>query len=254
MGAGSTATHCCVACGRRGWNRQPDGKRAGLGGSPSSSDDSVTRRPPIVGAAASSDCVYGCRGSVNTCSVSPISTTRPRYITAIRWLNIRTTERSWLMSGLDGHTEIGLVDRFWIVAPALEMPEVALRLEADGRVEAAQSIAAGTRFVTGQPNRSPVTVLLVALYHLRVDNTQFGENGGKYGVGLVQRELDRLIVKRLRAADTARATRYDRHFLHEVRSYRCRGSRTVLSRSPTRLTAITVANKARPGKIMVHGA
>jgi hypothetical protein len=35
---------------------------------------------------------------------------------------------------------------------------------------------------------------------------------------------------------------------------RCLGSRTRLSRSPTRFTAITVRNSASPGNIIVHGA
>ncbi len=46
------------------------------------------------GTAASSERVYGWRGSSNTAAVSPTSTSLPRYITAMRAHMARTTARS----------------------------------------------------------------------------------------------------------------------------------------------------------------
>src|SRR5262249_36184467 len=54
---GSWAAHISRASGQRVRNRQPFGTSRGLGGSPASAKSSVTRRPPIIGTAASNDWV-----------------------------------------------------------------------------------------------------------------------------------------------------------------------------------------------------
>ena len=54
-----------------------------------------------IGTADSSACVYGCVGVSNTASTSPISTIRPRYITATRSAMWRTTARSWATNRYD---------------------------------------------------------------------------------------------------------------------------------------------------------
>ena len=57
------------------------GIRVGSGGSPGRIGRSI---PPASGTTSSSALVYGCSGRVRTSSAGPISTIRPRYITATR--------------------------------------------------------------------------------------------------------------------------------------------------------------------------
>ena len=63
----------------------------GSGGSPASSGRST---PPASGTTSSSARVYGWTGSVSTCRVGPISTIRPRYITATRSAIVHANPRS----------------------------------------------------------------------------------------------------------------------------------------------------------------
>ncbi len=69
--------------------------RLGNGGGHQPSAPSMSR------AASSSSLVYGCRGSANSVSVSPVSTSSPRRMTATRWAICRTTPRSWVMNRMD---------------------------------------------------------------------------------------------------------------------------------------------------------
>src|SRR5205814_1729266 len=48
----------------------------------------------VHSALATSSCVYASCGSSRTCSVMPDSTTRPRYMTRVRWASSRITPRS----------------------------------------------------------------------------------------------------------------------------------------------------------------
>ena len=67
--------------GQRGWKRHPSGTRVGSGGSPVRIGRSI---PPASGTTSSRAFVYGCVGRWRTSSAGPISTMRPRYITATR--------------------------------------------------------------------------------------------------------------------------------------------------------------------------
>ena len=51
-----------------------------------------------IGTAESSATVYGCSGASYSSRDGASSTIRPRYITAIRSLMWRTTDRSWAMN------------------------------------------------------------------------------------------------------------------------------------------------------------
>ena len=86
----------CANFWQRVRKRQPDGGSAGLGRSPCRTMRRRCRsfRGSGSGIAESSACVYGCAGRSNTSSTSPISTIRPRYITATRSAMCRTTDRS----------------------------------------------------------------------------------------------------------------------------------------------------------------
>ncbi len=55
-----------------------------LGTSPTGAGSLPRRRGSGFGAALNSACVYGCCGALSSCCRVPISTIRPRYITAIR--------------------------------------------------------------------------------------------------------------------------------------------------------------------------
>src|SRR5581483_881224 len=111
----STVARCCSvsrqlpwATGQRGWNRQPVGGFAGSGTSPGRSTGRTPApallasggRPPAPpdsgsrGIAPTRASVYGWRGFAHTVSVSPVSTIRPRYMTATRSATWRTTARS----------------------------------------------------------------------------------------------------------------------------------------------------------------
>ena len=79
--------------GQRGWNRQPAGMRLGSGVSPVRICCSTRS---ISGTTDSSALVYGCCGSASTSSAVPISTIRPRYITAIRSAMFQASPRSWV--------------------------------------------------------------------------------------------------------------------------------------------------------------
>src|SRR5580704_17368585 len=91
-GSGSSCWQMSAACGQRGWNRHPDGKSTGLGGSPRRSGRSRPRWCSR-GAAASRARAYGWRTDPNSSSVPPTSTIRPRYMTATWSLSCRTTAR-----------------------------------------------------------------------------------------------------------------------------------------------------------------
>ena len=62
--------------------------------------DAARAAAPGAGDAETSACVYGCSGAQTDRRRSPISTMRPRYITATSWLTCRTTRRSWLMNSM----------------------------------------------------------------------------------------------------------------------------------------------------------
>ena len=90
-------SHC--ALGHRGWKRQPGGGSTGDGMSPASTIRSrLSARPgrPAAGRRAGRSCTGAGRGRRSRC-VGAISTILPRYITAIRSLTCRTTDRSWEM-------------------------------------------------------------------------------------------------------------------------------------------------------------
>src|SRR6185369_3104884 len=96
LSAGASLRQTSIACGQRGWKRHPLGGRITLGTSPRSTwrGRSASAAGSATGTADSRACVYGCSGSRNSVSRSAISTMRPRYITATRWLMWRTTARS----------------------------------------------------------------------------------------------------------------------------------------------------------------
>ena len=84
----------------RVWKRQPDGGATGDGTSPLRMIRR-RRRSTIgsgIGTADSSATEYGCSGSRLSSRDGASSTIRPRYITAIRSLMWRTTDRSWAMN------------------------------------------------------------------------------------------------------------------------------------------------------------
>ena len=87
-----------MAIGQRGWNAQPVGGDSGLAGSPARTSGFAPRgrgrSRPAPG------CTGGAGGAI-TCSAGPISTMRPRYITAIRSATTRATDRSWVTNTTD---------------------------------------------------------------------------------------------------------------------------------------------------------
>src|SRR5207245_1191573 len=80
--------------GQRGWKRQPAGMAAESGVSPDRITGSVAALFPASATTDSRALVYGCRGSVRTSSTVPVSTTRPRYITATRSAMFHASPRS----------------------------------------------------------------------------------------------------------------------------------------------------------------
>ena len=88
----STPSSSLGASGSAGGTRSPGGGSSGLAGSPSSG----TALDAGPGTAPSRALVYGCCGVVATSSAGPISTIRPRYITAIRSATTRAAARSWV--------------------------------------------------------------------------------------------------------------------------------------------------------------
>src|SRR5260221_569373 len=81
-GTGTVSAQIRMACGQRGWNRQPGGGVTRLGGAPRPRSDGACARSGS-GAALSSSWVYGCSGWSVTVLAGPDSTIRPAYITAI---------------------------------------------------------------------------------------------------------------------------------------------------------------------------
>src|SRR3990170_8048233 len=81
---GSTAWQSSKATGQRGWKRQPGGIATALGVSPCRMMRSPRRRGLGTGTTESSARVLGCWGCASIWRVGPISTIRPKYITAIR--------------------------------------------------------------------------------------------------------------------------------------------------------------------------
>ena len=79
--------------GQRGWKRQPGGGAARSGGAPGIVE-SGSRTTSKSGTERSRPSVYGCRGSRNTVSTGPVSTTWPAYMTATRWQVCAITARS----------------------------------------------------------------------------------------------------------------------------------------------------------------
>ncbi len=86
-----------ITLGQRGWKWHPDGGFSGLGTSPLSTISSRLSAGCEGSAAANSARVYGWRAALATVDAAPISTTRPRYITAIVWLMCATAARSCAM-------------------------------------------------------------------------------------------------------------------------------------------------------------
>src|SRR5207302_10913187 len=74
---GTCSAHDSTANRQRGWNAQPGGTRAGLGGAPPIATSRCSRAPSGCGSASSRARVYGCRGRCSTASRVPDSTTRP---------------------------------------------------------------------------------------------------------------------------------------------------------------------------------
>src|SRR5262249_36466503 len=68
-----------VTCGQRTAKGHPSTFRVRSGGRPGITCRCETRRP--VGIDRIKPCVYGCRGSSNSCSVGAISTISPAYMT-----------------------------------------------------------------------------------------------------------------------------------------------------------------------------
>ena len=98
---GSTSRQTSIAYGQRGWKRQPDGGASGLGMSPCEHDARAARAARPGRAPGSPTAAPRCRGASGrryTSSAAPISTMRPRYMTAMRSLMWRTTARSCEMN------------------------------------------------------------------------------------------------------------------------------------------------------------
>ncbi len=90
--------HLSKTLGHLGLNLHPRGRSMALGISPA-----IVARPCFwsgsgTGTAEMSACVYGCRGSKTTRSVSASSTILPRYMTARRSLTYLATAMSWVMN------------------------------------------------------------------------------------------------------------------------------------------------------------
>ena len=82
-----------ASAGQRGLNRQPLGIRVGSGVSPLQDNGF---QPLDLGHDGQQRPRVGCCGSSSTSSVGPISTTRPRYITASRSAMFQASPRSWV--------------------------------------------------------------------------------------------------------------------------------------------------------------
>src|SRR5881296_803582 len=78
--------------------RQPDGRSIGLGSSPLIGTWVYVCSGSGTGTANKRARVYGWVGFETTSSVGPLSTIRPRYITAIRSDMYRATAMSWVMN------------------------------------------------------------------------------------------------------------------------------------------------------------
>ena len=99
--SGSSVRHRSCAFGQRGWNRQPDGGAAGDGRSPRRTIRSRLGERVRVRGGHGREQRARCRGG--GCAregprSSAISTILPRYMTAIRSLTWRTTDRSCVMN------------------------------------------------------------------------------------------------------------------------------------------------------------
>src|ERR1700678_2806919 len=95
--SGVTVLHSSMAYGQRGWKRQPGAGLTTFGGSPTSDELVSSSGARGSGTADSSNWVYGWRGDVSSCSVGPISTTWPAYMTITRSATNRAEARSWVM-------------------------------------------------------------------------------------------------------------------------------------------------------------
>src|SRR5688572_18743510 len=98
--AGARSLQTGMANGQRGWKWQPEGGETADGGSPARTIRCRFRwrLGLATGTAESRAAVYGCWGAVDTAAAGPVSTMRPRYITATRALIERTTYRSCEMN------------------------------------------------------------------------------------------------------------------------------------------------------------
>ena len=93
--SGSSSVHRSIATGQRVWKRQPGGGAIGLGISPASSAGAQPARRVGDGDRLQQRLgVRVLRIAEHRPRVVPVSTIRPRYITATRWLMWRTTDRS----------------------------------------------------------------------------------------------------------------------------------------------------------------
>ena len=96
---GSTLSQGSKRFGQRGWKRQPPGTSVASGSSPPSS----SRPPPPPGRRAPgprrpAPACTGAAGARSRRSARPCSTTRPRYMTAIRSHSDHARLRSWVMN------------------------------------------------------------------------------------------------------------------------------------------------------------
>ena len=85
---GSSLRQRAMTCAQRVWKRQPGGGFNALGTSPCTTMRLRCRSTTgsATGTADSKAWVYGCSGARYRSSRAAISTMRPRYITATRWL------------------------------------------------------------------------------------------------------------------------------------------------------------------------
>ena len=77
------------------------GSRAGCGAGRAARRQDDRRRVRASGSTDSSAAVYGCRGAASTSSVGPLSTIRPRYMTASRSAMFQASPRSWVTTSTE---------------------------------------------------------------------------------------------------------------------------------------------------------